>query len=338
MISGVIIHRQHVLLGQHVAVSFNPKILLHTLKDGAGLHHVATELLTVASRGRVIDVDLRVNDDTATSKLTNLTSTDANTAATPGHCARSSKCRSREGQQAHLIQVVSHGGVNDQKIHLLTALTQFGASFCNSCSGQVVGFSGRTRTTQLLLKAVAVESSVEQAGQLLKQASSVQLVDGVSQLVTDVKHRVFTSSQDCNVIHGVGKATVNDGCNLGSGADLLRSQIASATGAPGSGAVKNFFRRRHGVELRNLNSRATFTSVKQCITHHSARFDELATFFDCLSHIGAEIIPFYDVRQKDTAGIILKWCGHFLFGIEVCGVQVTDLRWCPTGTIYRPLA
>ena len=56
VIGRVVVHRQHVLLGQHVAVSFNPKVLLHTLKDGAGLHQVATELLTVASGGRVIDV------------------------------------------------------------------------------------------------------------------------------------------------------------------------------------------------------------------------------------------------------------------------------------------
>ncbi len=94
VISGVVVHRQHILLGQHVTVSFNPKILLHTLKDGAGLHHVATELLAVASGSRVVDVAQRVNNDSATSKLTNLTSADANTTATPSHCARSSQCRS----------------------------------------------------------------------------------------------------------------------------------------------------------------------------------------------------------------------------------------------------
>ena len=139
VISTVVVHRQHVLLGQHVAVSFNAKILLHTLKDGAGLHEVATELLAVARRGRVVDVAQGVNNDSATSKLTNFTSADANTTATPGHCARSSQCRSGEGQHSHLIQVVSDGGVDDQSVQLFTTLTQLGAGFCNRGSGQVVG-------------------------------------------------------------------------------------------------------------------------------------------------------------------------------------------------------
>ena len=60
VIGGVVVNRQHVLLGKHVAVSFNPKILLHTLKDGAGLGQVAVRnSLTVASRvPGSTDVDL----------------------------------------------------------------------------------------------------------------------------------------------------------------------------------------------------------------------------------------------------------------------------------------
>ena len=58
VISTVVVHRQDVLLGEHVAISFNPKILLHTLKDGAGLHQVAVELTLMARGARSNGVDL----------------------------------------------------------------------------------------------------------------------------------------------------------------------------------------------------------------------------------------------------------------------------------------
>ena len=92
VISTVVVNGQHILLGEDVAISLNAEVLLHTLKDGAGLHEVATELLAVASGGRVVDVAQGVNNDSATSELTNFTSADANTTATPGHRARSGQC------------------------------------------------------------------------------------------------------------------------------------------------------------------------------------------------------------------------------------------------------
>ena len=126
-----------------------------------------------------------------------------------------------------------------------------------------------------------------------------------------------------------GMAENFDEVDLGSGADLLRGQITSTAGAPSCSTVDDLLCGSHGVELGNLNASTAFTSIEKSVTNNSARLDEQAALFNCLSHIGAEIIPFYDVREKDTAGIILKWCGHFLFRVKVCGVQVTDLSWCP---------
>jgi hypothetical protein len=39
------------------------------------------------------------------------------------------------------------------------------------------------------------------------------------------------------------------------------------------------------------------TGIKEGITRNSARLDKQAALFDGLRHIGAEIIPFYDVRE-----------------------------------------
>ena len=83
VIGGVVVNRQHVLLGQHVAVSFNPEVLLHTLKDGAGLHQVAIELTLVARRARGNSVDCGVNNDAHTGKFTNFASANADATATP---------------------------------------------------------------------------------------------------------------------------------------------------------------------------------------------------------------------------------------------------------------
>ena len=59
-------------------------------------------------------------------------------------------------------------------------------------SGQEVGFSATrgSNHTSCFSEAVAVESSAEQTSQAAQnRRAAVQLVDGVSQLVTDVKHR-----------------------------------------------------------------------------------------------------------------------------------------------------
>ena len=58
VIGSVVIHGKHVLLREDVAIRLNAEVLLNTLKDGARLQHVATELLAVTSCCWVIDVDL----------------------------------------------------------------------------------------------------------------------------------------------------------------------------------------------------------------------------------------------------------------------------------------
>ena len=58
VIGSVVIHGKHVLLREDVAIRLNAEVLLNTLKDGARLQHVATELLAVTSCRWVIDVDL----------------------------------------------------------------------------------------------------------------------------------------------------------------------------------------------------------------------------------------------------------------------------------------
>jgi len=143
-----------------------------------------------------------------------------------------------------------------------------------------------------------------------KQAGAVQLVDGVSQLVADVKHWIFTSSQHCNVIDRIRETAVADGCNLGVSADLLRSQVTSRAASPSSSTVHDFLGGNHGVELRDLDAGAAFAGIQDGVAHDCAALCEQRTLFDCLRHIGREVIPFYDVREQDTAGIILKWGGH----------------------------
>ena len=293
----------------------------------------------MARGARSNSVDCSVNNDAHTGKLTNFASANANATATPSHRARSSQCRSGEGQHSHLIQVESNGGVNNNSVQLFATLTQLGTSFSNVRSSQEVGFSATRGSSNTFVQCIARQCRAEQASKLREQTCAVQLVDGISQLVADVKHRVFTSGQHCNVIHCIRKTAMADGCNLSSGANLLRSQVASRAGAPRSSTVHDLLSRRHRIELRNLNAATAFPCIEKSVTNHSPALHEQAAFFDCLRHIGAEIIPFYDVRQKDTAGIILKWCGHFLFRVKVCGFSSHGLEsGVPRGLIYRPLA
>ena len=126
------------------------------------------------------------------------------------------------------------------------------------------------------------------------------------------------------------KATVTNSRDLSSSTNFLRSQITSATGAPSCRTVHDGFGDNR-VELRNLNASTAFAGIEKSVTNNSARLDEQAALFNSLRHIGAEIIPFYDVRQKDTAGIILKWCAISYSGLRFAGLKSRTRSGVPPG-------
>ena len=102
-----------------------------------------------------------------------------------------------------------------------------------------------------------------------------------------------------------------DGGDLGGGADLLRGQITVVAGAPGRGPVHDLLGGSHGIEFRNLDAGAAFAGIQQRGANDGATLQEEGTLFDGLRHISAEIIALDDVRQKDTAGIVLERSSHW---------------------------
>ena len=169
----VVIHSQDVLHGQDVAVGSEAQILLDALGDNARLEHVDGVLHRVGcgTAGQV--GQLVVDHNAQTCEGCDLGIADANTAATPGHCAGGRQCGGREGQHSDLLQVVSNSGVHGDRVDLFATLTQQVLGFQDVANGDVVGFGwGCTRDGSVVLvgsKDASARDTTEQTQQLSLQ-------------------------------------------------------------------------------------------------------------------------------------------------------------------------
>jgi len=124
--------------------------------------------------------------------------------------------------------------VDHQGVEFVAALTQQVAGTGHCGTGQEVGFGGAGGGSHAKVQAVGRQSGAEQTGQLAEQTLAVQFVDGIGQLVADVKHGVFTSREHCDVVHRVSEAAMADGGHLGGGADLLKGSDSRRCWCPRS--------------------------------------------------------------------------------------------------------
>jgi len=310
----VVIHSQDVLHGQDVPVGGEAQILLDALGNNARLEHVDGVLHRVGSGTTGQVGQLVVDNDAQTSEGCDFGVTDADTAATPGHCARGRQCRGAEHQHSDLLQVVSNGGVHGDRVDLFATLTQQVLGFQDVANGDVVGFGrGCACNGSVVLvgsKDASGGNATEQTQQLGLQGGSLQLVDCCGQLVADVSEGVSSGSELAEIICGVAEATVQDRHDLLVGGGALRGQVTSATGAPGRVAEDLLLSGVDGVMERHTHASTAGTGIQSGVALDDAALHPLRLLENAFRGVLKEFGAGNKIRQKSSAGIVFGNSSH----------------------------
>ena len=315
MVTVVVIHSDHVLHGQDVAVGSQAQVLLDAFRDHTRLEQVHGVLDQVGSGAAGQGDQLVVHHHAQAAEVGHINVGVADATATPGDAASSSQSRGGEGQLADLHQVRIHIAVHCDGVEVIATLTKQVASSNHVGSRGVVGLSctgGAGLVGLVSTKDASSADAAEQTSQLGQQGCGLQLVDCSGQLVADMTQGVSARTELGQIIGSVGKATVQDGHDLAVSRGLLRSQVTSGRGAPVGGRGNLLFRGVDGIEEGDLNAGAASAGIQSSVTGNDARLDPLGleenTFSGVLKELGAR----NQIRQKCSAGVVLKACRHWI--------------------------
>ena len=156
------------------------------------------------------------------------------------------------------------------------------------------------------------------------EGGSLQLVDSGGQLVADVSQRISAGTQLAQVISGIAETTMQQSHDLLVSGGALRGQVACARGAPGSSRGDLLLGGVDGVMERHAHAGAACTRIQSSITLDDAALNPLGLLENTFRGVLKKFRARNQIRQKCSAGIILRDGSHF-------GLLKTGLRDVPLG-------
>ena len=295
----MVVHGHHVLLGQDVALGFDAELLLHALAHGTRAEEVGG--VNAVSFG-----ELRVDDHTQAGEGGNGSAADVGAAGAPGDVVACLDVAAGEGQHPDLLQVVVLVRVQRNRGKRFATLAQFCLG-SNHGHGTDVGveLSGDVQD-------VVGEGCTKDAFQLGQKGGGAELVDGGGQVSADGAHRVGSSAELGEVVHGVAEATVEDRHHLLGGGDLLGGQVAFAALTPGAVGLDDFFQGVDRLEVGDADAGAASAGIEGAVAGHHTALHEGGALDDFLAQIGEKLGASDEVTKKGAAVVILKWGCHDL--------------------------
>ena len=152
------------------------------------------------------------------------------------------------------------------------------------------------------------------------QGGSLQLVDGGGQLITHMGEGVSAGAKLAEVISGVAEATVQQSHNLLVSGGSLRSQVASAAGAPSGVAEDLLLSRVNRIVERHANTSAAGTGIQSSVALDDAALHPLGLLKNTLRGVLKEFGARYKIRQECSAGIVFGNGSHY--GLLKKGLRV----------------
>ena len=162
--------------------------------------------------------------------------------------------------------------MDDQGGQIASTLRQQVLGLGNGLGAQVVGVSSASSDRSVISVGGSQRAArTNDAGQGRDQTGRVLHVDGISHLVANMSQCILVGAVLRQIVYGISKCTVADGCVLGGSSNCLRNQSTAST--PSVVRLHHGGGRRNGVEERHLDTGASGV-VQNTASSDSARFDK----------------------------------------------------------------